>query len=186
MYQTNAFRRGLKIEYEGGLWQIVECQHVKPGKGVAFVKTRIKNLLDGRVVDINFRSGDKVGKPDVNEVTMQVLYQDGEGWHFMDKANYEQVAMTRDDLGESANWLKENIEVRVLLYNDRPVGVDLPNFVELEITECEPGLRGDTAQGGTKPATLETGAIVQVPLFVEQGEIIKIDTRTCEYGGRVK
>ena len=186
MYQTNEFRKGLKIEYEGSLWIIVETQHVKPGKGVAFAKTKLKNLLDGRVIDINFRSGDKVGKPDVNDVDMQVLYSDGEAWHFMDTSTYEQVAVTLEDLGDKAKWLKENIMVSVLLYNDRPVDVDLPNFVELLITQCDPGVRGDTAQGGSKPATLETGAIVQVPLFVEEGEIIKVDTRTGEYNTRVK
>ena len=185
MYQTNEFRRGLKIQFEDGLWTIVECQHVKPGKGVAFVKTRIKNLIDGRTRDINFRSGDKVGRPDVNELDMQVLYQDGEGWHFMDKQTYEQVSMSTDDLGDTARWLKENIEVRILMYNGRAVGAELPNFVELSISKCEPGVRGDTAQGATKPAELETGGIVNVPLFVEEGELIRIDTRTGEYSSRV-
>lgn len=185
MYQTNEFRKGLKIEYEGSLWTIVECQHVKPGKGVAFVKTKMKNLLDGRTVANNFRSGDKVGKPDVVDVTMSVLYSDGEGWHFMNNATYEQMFVSNEDLGDSARFLKDNIEVDVLLYNGRPVDVNLPNFVEMLITECEPGVRGDTAQGATKPATLETGAIVQVPLFVEEGEVIRVDTRTGEYGSRV-
>ncbi len=185
MYQTNEFRKGLKIEYEGSLWAIVDCQHVKPGKGVAFVKTKLKNLLDGRTVDNNFRSGDKVGRPDVVEVKMQVLYSDGDGWHFMDNRTYEQVFVSNEDLGDPAQFLKDNIEVGVLLYNGRPVDVTLPNFVELLITECEPGVRGDTAQGATKPATLETGAVVYVPLFVEEGETIRVDTRTGEYGSRV-
>lgn len=185
MYQTNQFRKNLKIEYENSLWTIVDCQHVKPGKGVAFVKTRLKNLIDGRTIDINFRSGDKVGKPDVNEVKMQALYTDGESWHFMDETTYDQIAIRLEDLGDTAQWLKDNITVGVLLYNDRPIDVELPNFVELEITECEPGVRGDTAQGATKPATLSTGAVVQVPLFVEEGEVIKVDTRTGEYSSRV-
>lgn len=184
MYQTNEFRKGLKIEYEGSLWNIVDCQHVKPGKGVAFVKTKMKNMIDGRTIDVNFRSGDKVGRPDVIEVTMQVLYSDGESWHFMDNKTYEQLAIRVEDLGDVANFIQENVEVGVLLYNGRPIDVTLPNFVELRITECEPGLKGDTAQGGSKPATLETGAIVQVPLFVEEGEIIKVDTRTGEYNSR--
>ena len=184
MYQTNAFRKNLKIEYEGSLWTIVECQHVKPGKGVAFVKTKLKNLLDGRTVDVNFRSGDKVGKPDVTEVKMQVLYKDTEAWHFMDNRNYEQIEVRFEDLGDSGQYLKEDIEVGVLLYNGRPIDVALPNFVELEITMCEPGVRGDTAQGGTKTATLSTGAVVQVPLFVNQNEVIKVDTRTGEYHSR--
>jgi elongation factor P len=186
MYQTNEFRKGLKIEYEGSLWTIVEAQHVKPGKGVAFVKTKMKNLLDGRTIDVNFRSGDKVGKPDVLEVKMQVLYSDGEAWHFMDKSTYEQVAITLEDLGDAAQWLQENVDVGVLLYNGRPVDVTLPNFVELKIVDCEPGVKGDTVQGGTKPATMETGAIVHVPLFVDRDELIRVDTRTGEYVTRVK
>jgi len=186
MYQTQDFRKGLKIEYEGGLWNIAECNHVKPGKGVAFVKTRLKNMIDGRTIDVNFRSGDKVGAPDVNEVTMQVLYQDAEGWHFMNNHSFEQLYITFEDLGDTAQFLKDDISVDVMLYNGRPIGVSLPNFVELKITECEPGVRGDTAQGGTKPATLETGAVVQVPLFVEEGEMIKVDTRTGDYSSRVK
>jgi elongation factor P len=185
MYQTSDFRKGLKIEYEGGLWQIVEAQHVKPGKGVAFVKVRMKNLVDGRNLDINFRSGDKVGKPDTEEVEMQALYSDGEAWHFMDTRSYEQMAITMEDLGDAAQWLKENTNVQVLLWNERPIGVDVPNHVDLKITYCEPGVRGDTATGATKPATLETGAIVQVPLFVEEGEIIRVDTRSSEYISRV-
>lgn len=185
MYQTNQFRKNLKIEYENSLWTIVDCQHVKPGKGVAFVKTRLKNLIDGRTIDINFRSGDKVGVPNVTEVKMQALYTDGESWHFMDEKTYDQIEMRLEDLGDTAQWLKDNVTVGVLLYNDRPIDIELPNFVELEITECEPGVRGDTAQGATKPATLSTGAVVQVPLFVEEGEIIKVDTRTGEYSSRV-
>jgi elongation factor P len=186
MYQTNDFKKGLKIEYEGGLWAIVECNHVKPGKGVAFVKTKLKNMIDGRVVDNNFRSGDKVGSPDVMDVDMQALYSDGEFWHFMNMNTYEQVQISHEDLGDTALYLKDEISVNVMLYNARPIGVSLPNFVQLQITECEPGVRGDTAQGGTKPATLETGAVVLVPLFVEQGEVIKVDTRTGDYSSRVK
>lgn len=186
MYSTTDFRKNLKIEYEGGLWVIVEAQHVKPGKGVAFVKTRIKNMIDGRALSINFRSGDKVGKPDVEERTMQVLYNDGESWHFMDQSNYDQVEVRIEDLGDAAKFLKEEITAEVLFYNNRAVGVTLPNFVELLITECEPGVRGDTAQGGTKPAIVETGATVLVPLFVENGERIKVDTRNGEYVTRVK
>jgi len=143
-------------------------------------------MIDGRTIDVNFRSGDKVGAPDVNEVTMQVLYQDAEGWHFMNNHSFEQLYITFEDLGDTAQFLKDDISVDVMLYNGRPIGVSLPNFVELKITECEPGVRGDTAQGGTKPATLETGAVVQVPLFVEEGEMIKVDTRTGEYSSRVK
>ena len=185
MYQTNEFRKNLKIEYEGSLWTIVDCQHVKPGKGVAFVMAKRKNLVDGRIVDNNFRSGDKVGKPDVDEVTMQALYSDGESWHFMNEATYDQIAVRIEDLGDVVQWLMDNISVGVLLYNGRPIDVSVPNFVEMEITSCEPGVRGDTAQGATKPATLASGAIVQVPLFVEEGEVIKVDTRNGEYSSRV-
>lgn len=186
MYQTTDFRKGLKIEYEGGLWAIVECNHVKPGKGVAFVKTKLKNMIDGRTVDINFRSGDKVGSPDVLDVDMQSLYSDGDFWHFMNMQSYEQVQISMEDLGDTTLYLKDELSVSIMLYNGRPIGVTLPNFVQLQITECEPGVKGDTAQGGTKPATLETGAVVLVPLFVEQGETIKVDTRTGEYSSRVK
>lgn len=186
MIQTNEFRKGLKIEYEGSLWNIVECQFVKPGKGVAFVKTKMKNMLDGRIIQNNFRSGDKVGKPDVMEVKMQVLYSDGTSWHFMNNKNYEQMEITIEDLGDTALFLQDELEVSVLLYNGRPIDLDLPNFIEAEIVECEPGVKGDTVQGGSKAATLSTGAVIQVPLFVEQGESIKVDTRTREYASRVK
>ncbi|MEE2786254.1 MAG: elongation factor P [Myxococcota bacterium] len=186
MYQTNEFRKNLKIEYEGSLWRIEEAQFVKPGKGVAFVKTKIKNLLDGRTVQINFRSGDKVGKPDVMDVKMQVLYSDGNAWHFMDNKTYDQMEIVIDELGDAALYLQEGLEVSVLLYNGRPIDIELPNFIESEIVDCEPGVKGDTVQGGTKPAKIETGAVVQVPLFVNQGERIKVDTRTGEYSSRVK
>ncbi len=186
MYQTNEFRKGLKIEYDNGLWTILDCTHVKPGKGVAFVKTKMKNLISGQIVQMNFRSGDRVKRPDVSEVKMQALYQDGEGWCFMDNQSYEQITVSFEDLGDKVNFLQENIGVGVLLYNGRPIDIELPNFVELKITTCEPGVRGDTAQGATKPATLETGAQVMVPLFVEEGEVIKVDTRTGEYVSRVK
>ncbi len=186
MYQTNEFRKNLKIEYEGSLWSIVDCQFVKPGKGVAFVKTKLRNLIDGRGIQVNFRSGEKVGKPDVNDVKMQVLYNDGSTWHFMDNKTYDQIEVRADELGDTANYLKEELEVSVLLYNGRPIDVELPNFIEAKIVECEPGVRGDTVQGGSKPAKIETGAIVQVPFFVEEGEVIKVDTRTGEYSSRVK
>ena len=186
MIQTNEFRKNLKIEYEGSLWMIVDCQFVKPGKGVAFVKTKMKNMLDGRTVQNNFRSGDKVGKPDVMDVKMQVLYSDGTSWHFMNNKSYEQMEVAIEDLGENALFLQDGLEVGVLIYNGRPIDVELPNFIEAEIVECEPGVKGDTVQGGSKPATLSTGAVVQVPLFVEQGEVIRVDTRTKEYASRVK
>ncbi len=185
MYTTQDFRNGLKIEYEGEPYLIVEFQHVKPGKGGAFVRTKLKNLITGRVLDPTFKSGDKVGKPDMDDKAMQYLYMDGEHYTFMDNSTYEQVMVDTDVVGEDAKWLKENLDVEVMFWNGKPIGVTLPNFVELKIAECEPGVRGDTAQGATKPAKLETGATVNVPLFVNEGEVIKIDTRTASYVERV-
>ncbi|MEO0814890.1 MAG: elongation factor P [Myxococcota bacterium] len=185
MYSTQDFRNGLKIEYEGEPYLIVEFQHVKPGKGGAFVRTKIKNLITGRVLDPTFKSGDKVGKPDMDDKAMQFLYMDGEHYTFMDNTTYEQVMVDAKVVAEEAKWLKENTDVEVMFWNGKPIGVSLPNFVELKITLCEPGVKGDTAQGATKPATLETGAIVNVPLFVNEGEVIKIDSRTGTYVERV-
>ena len=185
MLSTTDFRRGLKIEIDGEPFVIVECQHVKPGKGVAFVKTRLKNLITGRVLDRNFRSGETVDTPDLEERTMEYLYNDGEQYHFMDKDNYEQIAMTPEQLGDDRLFLQENTEVEVLLYNGKPIAVELPNFVEIPVAHTEPGVKGDTASGATKPATLASGGVVQVPLFVEEGDVLKIDTRTKSYVERV-
>ena len=186
MYSTTDFRKGLKIEINGEPFIIVECQHVKPGKGAAFVKTRVKSLITGNVQDINFRSGDKVDEPNLEEKEMQFLYREAEDFHFMDQNTYDQITLTRDQLGEAADYLQENIEVKVLFHNGRPIGVDLPIFVTLRVEKTTPGIRGDTASGGSKPATLETGKVVQVPLFINEGDLIKIDTRTGEYIERVK
>jgi elongation factor P len=186
MYSTTAFKKGLKIEIDGDPYAIVECQHVKPGKGVAFVKTRLKNLTNQRVVDRTFRSGEKVGKPDLAESDMEFLYADGNQYHFMDTTNYEQFHINKEDLGDAVNFLKEGTVAAILMYNGKPIGIELPIFVEFEITETEPGAKGDTVTGGTKPAIIATGASVQVPLFVNQGEVIKIDTRTGSYVERVK
>jgi elongation factor P len=185
MYTTQDFRNGLKIEYEGDPYVIIEFQHVKPGKGGAFVRTKIKNLLTGRVLDPTFKSGDKVGKPDIDEKEMQYLYMDGEHYTFMDTTTYEQIPIEADALGDSAQWLQENVNCMVLFWNGKAIGVTLPNFVAMKIVECEPGVRGDTATGATKPAKLESGASVNVPLFVEEGETIKIDTRSGTYVERV-
>lgn len=185
MYSTQDFKNGLKIEYEGEPYIIVEFQHVKPGKGGAFVRTKLKNLLTGRVLDPTFKSGDKVGKPDMDDKEMQYLYREGEHYTFMDNSTYEQVMVDADVVGDATKWMKENTNTEVMFWNGKPIGVSLPNFVELQITECEPGVRGDTAQGATKPAVLETGATVNVPLFVNEGETIKIDTRTSTYVERV-
>jgi elongation factor P len=177
---TAEFRKGLKIELDGQPYNIVEFQHVKPGKGGAFVRTKLKHLRLGRVVDRTFRAGEKVGLVDYEQRSMQYLYRD-DNFHFMNLDTYEQIALGREVVGEAANWLKETMEVDVYIINGDPAGVDVPNFVELEIVKTDPGLRGDTASGGSKPATLETGAIVQVPLFIDQGELVRIDTRSGAY-----
>ena len=184
MYSTQDFRNGLKIEYQGEPYIIVEFQHVKPGKGGAFVRTKLKNLLSGRVLDPTFKSGDKVGKPDLEEKEMQDLYQEGGHYTFMDNSTYEQVLVDKEGLGDAIKFMKENTDCQVLIWNGRAISVELQNKVVLQIVECEPGVKGDTATGATKPAKLETGYQVNVPLFVNEGDSIEIDTRTGEYVGR--
>jgi elongation factor P len=165
---------------------MLEFQHVKPGKGGAFVRTRLKSLITGNVIDRTFKSGDKVDKPNLEEKEMQYLYQDGDEYYFMDNANYEQQFIHKDQLQGAQDFLQENVQVTVLFHNQKPIMVELPNFVELSVTKTDPGVKGDTASGGTKPAELETGATIQVPLFIKQGEKIRIDTRTGQYAERVK
>jgi len=186
VFDTSSFRNGLKIEYDGDPCEIVTCQHVKPGKGVAFVKTRLKNLRTGSTVDVNFRSGDKVGKPDIEVKDMTYLYKDGDLHYFMDISSYEQKPITAEQLGSKIDYIKENMQVEVLFYKGNALSLELPLKVELKITKSDPGVRGDTAQGATKPATLETGLVVQVPLFVEEGEVIRVDTRNGNYLERVR
>jgi len=186
MYSTPDFRKGLKIELNGEPFAIVEFQHVKPGKGGAFVRTTLKSMISGNVIDRTFRSGEKVDKPDLEEKQMQYLYQSDEEFHFMDTETYEQLFLTEGQLGDARNYLQENVTVTVLFHNGKPIGVEVPIFVELTVTETEPGVKGDTAAGATKPATLETGMTVLVPLFVNEGDILKIDTRTGKYMERVR
>ncbi len=186
MYQTNEFRKGLKVDLDGEPYLMVEAQFVKPGKGQAFTRTKLKSLITGNVIDRTYKSGEKIPKAAVEEVTMQFLYSDGDDYNFMDLTSYETIAISKDNLDEAWKWLSESLEVQVLLYKGRPISVDLPNFVELEVTYCEPGVKGDTAQGATKVAELESGATVNVPLFIEQGEKLRIDTRTGDYVERVK
>ncbi|MBU4563577.1 MAG: elongation factor P [Desulfarculus sp.] len=181
MYSTAEFRRGLKIEIDGKPYTIVEFQHVKPGKGGAFVRTKLKNLETGQVLEQTFRSGAKVDIPDLEENNVQYLYQDGDNYVFMDNDTYDQLFIAQEFLGDAVNYLKANIEAKVLFFNGKPIGVDLPITVELEVAETEPGVKGDTATGASKNATMETGLVVQVPLFIEQGEMLRIDTRTGEY-----
>ncbi|MBW2055877.1 MAG: elongation factor P [Deltaproteobacteria bacterium] len=180
------FRKGLKIELNGEPFVLVDYEHVKPGKGGAFARAKIKSLITGNVREQTFRVSDRLESPDVVERQMQYLYRDGEKYCFMDNETYEQFFLTEDQVGKSKDFLKENINVSLLYYNGKPIGIELPIFVELEIVDTQPGVRGDTASGGTKPAILETGATVQVPLFLNQGDVIKIDTRTGAYIERVK
>ena len=185
-YSTNEFRSGLRIIIDGDPCVIVENEFVKPGKGQAFNRVRIKNLKTGKIVDKTFKSGESVEAADVMDTEMQYLYTDGEFWHFMTPDTFEQYAADDKAIGDSKMWLTEQDVCQVTLWNNEPLIVSAPNFVELEITETDPGVRGDTASGGVKPATLSTGAVVRVPLFVEQGEVIKVDTRSSEYVSRVK
>jgi len=181
---TAEFRKGLRIVFDGEPYTIVDFQHVKPGKGGAFVRTKLKHMRQGRVIDNTFRSGEKVELVDFEDKRMQFLYKD-DRFHFMDMETYDQVSLSEDEVGDAALYLKDNTEVEVLYIDGSPVSIELPNFIELAVARTDPGVRGDTAQGGTKPATLETGAVVQVPLFLNEGDIVKIDTRTGEYLGRV-
>jgi elongation factor P len=181
MYTTSDFRNGLKIDFEGEPYVIVYFQHVKPGKGGAFVRTKLKNLKTGAVLEHTFRSGDKVEKPDLEEREMQFMYRMENQFHFMETKTYEQIYLDADHMGDAANYMIENLPVRVLFYKGEPIGIDLPIFISLAIVEAEPGVRGDTVSGATKPATLESGAVVQVPLFLSVGDRVKIDTRTGTY-----
>ncbi|MCA9017647.1 MAG: elongation factor P [Planctomycetaceae bacterium] len=185
-YNTSEFRAGLKILLDGEPYNIIENEFVKPGKGQAFSRVRLRNLKTGRVVDRTFKSGESVDAADVVDVDMQFLYSDGELWHFMDSSSFEQYDATETAVGDAAQWIKAEDICSVTLYNNVPLSVTSPNFVELTITQSDPGIKGDTATGATKPAIVETGATVKVPLFVDEGEKIRIDTRTGEYVSRVK
>lgn len=186
MYSTADFRKGLRIEIEGKPYLIVDFQHVKPGKGGAFIRTKLKNLLNGRVTDQTFRSGEKVGRPDLEDKDMQFLYREGDKFVFMDNETYDQVELTAEQVGEQAQFLQENINLKILNYRQEPIGLELPTFVELTVTATDPGFKGDTASGGNKPATLETGFVIQVPLFIAEGDKLRIDTRTGAYIERAK
>jgi elongation factor P len=185
-YSTNEFRSGLKVMLDQDPHVIVDNEFVKPGKGQAFNRVRLKNLKTGRVIDKTFKSGESIEAADVMDTEMQYLYADGEFFHFMEPDTYEQFAADPVVVGDAALWLKEQDTCIVTLWNNSPLVVTPPNFVELTITQTDPGVRGDTAQGGVKPATLETNAVVRVPLFLEEGEVIRVDTRTGEYVSRVR
>src|SRR5665648_25846 len=182
---TANFKNGMCIMYDNKMWIIVEFQHVKPGKGGAFVRTKLKELKSGRVVDITFRAGEKLEDVRVETKHLQYLYTDGTAYHFMDTSSYEQFELGADFVGETAKWLRENDEVEVMYAGGEMIGVEPPMFVELEVAETDPGFKGDTVQGGTKAATLETGAVVQVPMFLNTGERVRIDTRDGRYVTRV-
>jgi len=185
-YSTNEFKSGLKVMLDGDPCTIVENEFVKPGKGQAFNRVKLRNLITGRILEKTFKSGDSLEGADVIDLEMQYLYSDGEMWHFMDPNTFEQHAADEKAMADAAQWLKGEETCMVTLYNGRPLNVTPPNTVTLQITQTDPGVRGDTATGGTKPATLETGAVVKVPLFLEEGEVIKVDTRSGEYLSRAK
>jgi elongation factor P len=182
---TSNFKNGLRIELGGEPFTILYFQHVKPGKGGAFVRTKVKNLRNGKIVEKTFRAGEKVDPADVEDRTMQYLYQDGESYVFMDSQTYDQIPFSNQQIGDSKKYLQENLEVDVLFWKNNPINIELPAFIVVEVTQCDPGMKGDTAQGATKPATVATGAVVQVPLFIKEGEKIRVDTRSGEYVERV-
>ena len=181
---TTEFKKGLKIQFDGEPYSIVDFQHVKPGKGGAFVRTKLKHMRQGRVIDNTFRAGEKIELVDFDEKRMQYLYRD-DRYHFMDLETYDQISLSPEEVGDAREFLKDNTEVEILFIDGSPVTVELPNFMELQIAKTDPGIRGDTATGGSKPATLESGAVVQVPLFLNEGDVVKVDTRSGEYLGRV-
>ncbi|MBL4679966.1 MAG: elongation factor P [Pseudomonadales bacterium] len=186
-YSTNEFKSGLKVMLEGDPCSILENEFVKPGKGQAFNRVKMRNLANGRVWERTFKSGESLEGADVMEFEMEYLYNDGEYWHFMKTdGSFEQLAADKAATSDAVKWLKETEKYMVTLWNDKPIGVTAPNFIDLEVADTDPGLKGDTAQGGTKPATLSTGAVVKVPLFINIGELLRIDTRTGEYQSRAK
>lgn len=186
MISTNEFRKGAKIEYKGEPCEIVDFQHVKMGRGGAIIRTKMKSLKTGNVLEDTFRSGEKFETPHLEEKEMQYLYADGEFYYFMDTETFEQIPLTEAKLGDARKFLKENMKVKILNYRGEPLTVDLPTFVELVVAQTDPGFKGDTASGGSKPATMETGAVVKVPFHINEGDVIRIDTRTSEYIERVK
>ncbi|SHJ67356.1 translation elongation factor P (EF-P) [Anaerobranca californiensis DSM 14826] len=181
MISPNDFKTGLTIEFEGAVLQIVDFQHVKPGKGAAFVRAKLKNVETGAVIEKTFNPKEKIEKAHIDRRTMQYLYSSGDDYIFMDTENYEQITLTKQQLDENVKFLIEDMEIVVLYYKDKPIGIELPNSVVLEVVETEPGIKGDTASGGSKPATLQTGLVIQVPFFINVGDKLKVDTRTKTY-----
>lgn len=184
MISTSDFRTGLTIEFDNGIYTIVDFQHVKPGKGAAFVRTKLKNIETGAVTERTFNPRDKFEQAHIERRPTQFLYAGDDMWNFMDTETYDQFALNQDDLGDAVKYLKENMELHLQFYKGRTIGIDLPVMVELKVASTEPGIRGDTASGGSKPAVLETGLIVQVPFFINEGDMLRIDTRSGEYSER--
>lgn len=181
MISTNDFHNGLTIEFDGTVYQVVSFQHSKTGRGSAFVRTKLRNVEDGGIVEKTFRAGEKINRAHVEQRQKQYLYRDGDDYVFMDNETFEQISIDQKQLADKKNYLKENMILEVSMYKGRPIDITLPTFVELEVVETQPNIKGNTVSGGSKPATLETGAVVQVPLFLNQGEVIRVDTRTGEY-----
>ena len=181
MISTNEFRTGLTLEIDNDIFQLVDFQHVKPGKGAAFVRSKLRNMRTGGVVDKTFNAGEKIRKGRVERKEVQYLYNDGVNYNIMDMETFDQMTMTKEELGDAVKYLKENMIISIQTFQEKPIGIDLPNFVELEVTDTAPGIKGDTASGGSKPATLETGYVVQVPFFINVGDVLQIDTRTGNY-----
>ena len=186
MYPTNQFRKGLKVEIEGVPYEIVDFQHISPGKGRAFTRTKLRNMINGNVTEKTITSSDKLDKANTDQQEVQYLYKDAAGYHFMNKANYEQFQLQEDQLGNAKDWLVENLELNVLFFNERSIGVEPPVFVVAKVTETDPAFKGDTVTGGTKPAKIESGATVQVPFHIKEGDLIKVDTREYMYVEKAK
>ena len=185
MYQLGDFKRGMKVLYENDPFTVVDFQHVKPGKGNQFTRARLRNLLTGQNRDFTFKQGEKFGVPDLNHQEMSFLYKDDSGFNFMNQTSFEQVTLNEDDVGDAKNYLIESTECVIMNFNGRPIGVDVPNAVNLKVTTTDPNFKGNTVTGATKPATLETGHVVQVPMHINEGDVLRVDTRTGEYVERV-
>jgi elongation factor P len=181
MYATNQFRKGLKVEIDGIPYEIVDFQHVSPGKGRAFTRTKLKNMLNQNVIERTITSGDKLDKANMEEKEVQYLYKDSSGYHFMNQADYEQIILNSEQLGSTKDFLQENVVLKVKYFNEKPIGVELPTFVQLKIIQTDPAFKGDTVTGGTKPAVLETGATISVPFHLKEGDVVKVDTRDYSY-----
>jgi elongation factor P len=186
MYSTSQFKKNLKVEIDGVPYSVVEFQHVSPGKGSAFTRTKLRNMITGAMLERTYKNNEKLASANTEQREMQFLYKDGEGYNFMNTQSYDQVSLTAEQLGDAAGFLQENIQIQVMYFNERPIGVELPTFVVLKIVKTDPAFKGDTVTGGSKPATLETGAVIQVPFHIVEGDIVKVDTRDSSYVEKAK